>query len=259
MLVYRLFRRQTNQQVAKMATPIQRLAQLSYKIFGGQSNELVSKETLFPLMHAMNDIKAEDINFDPNEIIARDEALRKNGNAAPVTFMNVHRSRYFTMTVFVIKAGGSLPLHDHPRMHGLLKVITGSIEITSYTEVDPQPLPPGHELSRTLPLHNTTVKKNQDVVLTDSDNCCFLSPSEGNFHEIKPLTDVAAFLDILAPPYNNAERDCSYYKELPVQSPTHKDIRWLAEISNPKSYWCDVISYKGPSLNFSDSSSEESC
>ncbi|RUS71414.1 hypothetical protein EGW08_020827, partial [Elysia chlorotica] len=239
-----------------MAAPIQRLAQMSYKFFSGQtrSNDLVTKETLHPLIHTLNEIKAEDLNFDPNEIIVRDKALIKVGRkVAPVSCMTVLQNSEFTLAVFVVKSGGSLPLHDHPHMFGLLKVISGSVQITSYTKVDPQSLPPDVEFTRSSP-HIVTVKRNQDVVLAESDHCCFLSPSEGNFHEIKPLTDVAAFLDILAPPYNNTDRDCSYYKELPVQSPspTQKDIRWLEEVGQPCSYWCDVIRYKGPSLNSKD-------
>ncbi|KAK3779738.1 hypothetical protein RRG08_035877 [Elysia crispata] len=243
-----------------MATPIQRLAQLSYKIFAGQPkpNELVTKETLYPIIQTLNEIKAEDLNFDPNEVVLRDKALKKHGDVAPVTCMNVHQNCHFTLAVFIVKSGGSLPLHDHPHMFGLLKVISGSVKITSYTKVDSQPLPSGVEFSRTPPPHIVTVKRNQDVILADSDNCCILSPSEGNFHEIKPLTDVAAFLDVLAPPYNNTDRDCSYYKELPVQCHIQKDIQWLAEVSQPRSYWCDVIQYKGPPLNSNDYSSEDS-
>ncbi|GFS16186.1 2-aminoethanethiol dioxygenase [Elysia marginata] len=242
----------------KMATPIQRLAHLSYKIFGSQSNDIVTKDKLYPLIQSMNEIKAGDLNFDPNEVVTRDEALKMRGDMAPVTVMNVHQNRHFTMAVFIVKTGGSLPLHDHPNMFGLLKVISGSVKITSYTKVDPQPLPKDVQFPGAHSPYILTVKRNQDVILADSDHCCFLSPSEGNFHEIKPLTDVAAFLDILAPPYNSMDRECSYYKELPLHSPDHEDICWLTEISHPRSYWCDVLNYKGPLLNPIDYSSEDS-
>ncbi|GFO25780.1 2-aminoethanethiol dioxygenase [Plakobranchus ocellatus] len=231
-----------------MASPIQRLAKLSYKIFGGQSNDMMTKETLKPLISALNEIKAMDLQFDPVEVIERDEVLRTHGDVAPVTFMSIHQSQHFTMAVFIVKAGGFLPLHDHPGMFGLLKVISGSVKLTSYTQTDTRPLPQcSPQRPVDLPKNILTVKKNIDTIVTESDDCCCLSPLEKNFHKIEALTDVAAFLDILAPPYGG-ERDCNYYKELPIESPHHKDVRWLAEVPQPRSYWCDVLKYKGPSL-----------
>ena len=52
---------------------------------------------------------------------------------------------------------------------------------------------------------------------------CFLSPSESNIHKIESVGGPAAFLDILAPPYNidpdpymddQEERDCHYFRVL---------------------------------------------
>ena len=52
---------------------------------------------------------------------------------------------------------------------------------------------------------------------------CLLSPSESNIHKIESVGGPAAFLDILAPPYNiepdpymedQEERDCHYFRVL---------------------------------------------
>ena len=74
----------------------------------------------------------------------------------------------------------------------------------------------------------------------------------------------AAFLDILAPPYNirppdwaedQEERDCHYFRELTntdispdqhsVSEPAHK---WLLMCDPPASFYCDTEQYMGPTI-----------
>ena len=40
------------------------------------------------------------------------------------------------------------------------------------------------------------------VHVTPESGCCLLSPAESNIHKIESVGGPAAFLDILAPPYN---------------------------------------------------------
>ena len=40
------------------------------------------------------------------------------------------------------------------------------------------------------------------VQLTPDSTCCILSPDKSNIHKIESVEGPAAFLDILAPPYN---------------------------------------------------------
>ena len=40
------------------------------------------------------------------------------------------------------------------------------------------------------------------VQLTPDSTCCILSPDKSNIHKIESVGGPAAFLDILAPPYN---------------------------------------------------------
>ncbi|CAM9752503.1 unnamed protein product [Pylaiella littoralis] len=43
---------------------------------------------------------------------------------------------FFEMTVFVLPEGGEIPLHDHPNMAVLSKILFGSLEVESYDNVD---------------------------------------------------------------------------------------------------------------------------
>ncbi|CAG5132903.1 unnamed protein product [Candidula unifasciata] len=239
-----------------MAAPILKLAQLSTKIFGVLSPEKITKDHLSPLIRAMNNISSEDVYFDPKEIEERDAELQKLGEVAPVTYMHIHQDHNFTMAVFVVKAGSVLPLHDHPKMHGLLKVLYGKVRISSYTEVDQKPLPENIarlQVSQSQKRSNSciikTVYRHNDIVLSETDECCVLSPSVGNFHEIQPETKFAAFLDVLAPPYEgDCDSGCHYYKDLNPGKTSIGGTTWLKEIPQPSFYWCDTIKYKGPLL-----------
>ena len=84
---------------------------------------------------------------------------------------------------------------------------------------------------------------------------------------IESVEGPAAFLDILAPPYNirppewaedQEERDCHYFRELtgPAgphnnqdQSPAHS---WLLMCEPPSSFYCDTEPYRGPEIQSED-------
>ncbi|BFY98882.1 hypothetical protein BsWGS_01922 [Bradybaena similaris] len=228
-----------------MAAPIHKLVQLSTKIFG-LSPEKITKDHLAPLIRAMNIITSEDVFFDPSEIKERDAELQKIDKVAPVTYMHIHQDNNCTIAVFVVKSGSVLPLHDHPRMHGLLKVLYGKVRIVSYTEVDQKPLPASLQ-KRSSKGCVKTVYRHNDILLSDKDDCCVLSPNERNFHEIQPETKFAAFLDVLAPPYED-DSGCHYYRDLNGEKTGIGSTTWLKEIPQPPFYWCDTIKYRGPKL-----------
>ena len=41
---------------------------------------------------------------------------------APVTYVQLYEDKDVTIGVFILKRGTKIPLHDHPDMHGILKV-----------------------------------------------------------------------------------------------------------------------------------------
>jgi len=52
---------------------------------------------------------------------------------APVTYIEVFENEHISVGVFVLRDGAKIPLHDHPYMYGVLKVIHGKVRVQSYT------------------------------------------------------------------------------------------------------------------------------
>ena len=51
--------------------------------------------------------------------VALDTEIKKVKSDAPVTFINIYEGDVFTLGIFIIRKGNSLPLHDHPGMFGV--------------------------------------------------------------------------------------------------------------------------------------------
>lgn len=64
----------------------------------------------------MNEIRAEDVKIDKH-------VLRfVETQSAPMCVMDVFEDQDITIAIFLLKNGVTMPMHDHPGMHGLLKV-----------------------------------------------------------------------------------------------------------------------------------------
>ncbi|XP_026480268.1 2-aminoethanethiol dioxygenase-like [Ctenocephalides felis] len=159
-----------------------------------------------------------------------------------------------------IHPGHKLPLHDHPQMHGLLKVIAGTFKIQAYSEDHEETLKLNDKSdNETEQPEDFSVKKvvakKLDVLLCDENSeCCILTPGDGNYHEIEPVNGSAAFLDILSPPYDAfieefGQRDCTYYKE---ESEIKPNLVQLTQIRQPAWFWCDTAQYSGPLLSLTE-------
>lgn len=99
---------------------------------------------------------------------------------------------------------------------------------------------------------------------SENSGPCLLTPERDNLHQIDAVEGPAAFLDILAPPYNPDDgRDCHYYKVLQTvaevetdgkgneekQGETEKEEAWLLEIPQPEDFWCGGEPYPGPAVS----------
>ncbi|XP_013114268.1 2-aminoethanethiol dioxygenase [Stomoxys calcitrans] len=173
---------------------------------------------------------------------------------APCTFMQIYENDIVSMSVFIMRGGYTMPLHDHPCMYGLLKVLTGRLRIQSYTSLCEEPI------KHNEPIKEVHVIKDEPSIFTSDMGCTLLTPKERNYHEITAVDGVAAFFDILAPPYDAnvpeyGPRKCTFYEAIPQQMVTGKfnddklddgqpskynNLMILKHIPAPPSYYCET-------------------
>lgn len=220
-------------------------------------------ENLSKLKSLLTQVRAEDLNISPRK--ATVQPLRPN--LPPVTYMHICETDGFSLGVFLLKSGTSIPLHDHPGMHGILKVLYGTVRISCMDKLEvgsgQRPRAPPPEQQFEPPLQPRELDAVQPGVLrsraeyTEASGPCFLTPHRDNLHQIDAVDGPAAFLDILAPPYDPDDgRDCHYYRVLePVRakeaSGSACDLPrevWLLETPQADDFWCEGEPYPGPKV-----------
>lgn len=213
---------------------------------------------LTKLKSMMDRLRADDLGFDQN---LNDPATWSRPNKAPCTYIEVFQNSLVNMSIFVLKPGFKMPLHDHPHMHGLLKVISGEVRLRSFTEYplkeaggidfaarakhEAARLAQGFHKRRRLFAEVTT-----DHICSANSQTCVLTPTISNYHEIEALDVPAAFFDILSPPYDTLIEDigprrCRYYY---VANEISTNVVELQETSVPSCFYCDQAPYLGPML-----------
>lgn len=195
------------------------------------------RDCLVRLQRTIGQVTCKDVNLDEKLLHALSKTTN-GGSAAPVTYISLYESRAFSMSIFIIRRGERIPLHDHPGMFGVLKVLHGSGTICSYSAQRPHS---GDEAVLEAQRHPDL------TVAPDSAPCC-LTPTERNLHEIRALDGPLAFLDILAPPYDGVERDCHYYSVAPPPASETTSAVRLRRVAPPRDFWCDSAPYRGPPI-----------
>uniref|UniRef100_A0A1I7WCR1 2-aminoethanethiol dioxygenase n=1 Tax=Heterorhabditis bacteriophora TaxID=37862 RepID=A0A1I7WCR1_HETBA len=118
--------------------------------------------------------------------------------AAPVLYTAVFESSIIHASIFGFsRAHEVIPLHDHPQMHGFIKVLRGSLKVTSFSFLDHS----GKHWSG-----QNKVRFEEERVVTSKDGCIHLQPFKG----LRPfyffiediiycffLLDIIIFRDIL--------------------------------------------------------------
>lgn len=176
----------------------------------------------------------------------------------PVTYMHICETPAFSMGVFVLRAGASIPLHDHPRMNGMLKVLYGKVSVHCFDKLDCEGVAPPEFEPPLTPQQAPSLCRAVLRCVSEysaSSAPCLLTPQRDNLHQIQAVGGPVAFLDILAPPYDSdSDRDCHYYKVLQPSAPgSHGPDRpeetWLMEIPQPEDFWCGGEVYPGPPVS----------
>ena len=143
-------------------------------------------------LDAMNIVNLADLGLDEAYVL----------NAKDSVCMNIVNSNEFDIQVFVIPKGKQLPLHDHPNMVVLSKVISGVLSVQSFSPKRIGGVTAAGEASLIL-----------STTRTAADGAWLLTPQEGNVHELK-AEGTTIVLDVLMPPYMEPDRPCNFYRSV---------------------------------------------
>lgn len=223
----------------------------------------ISEEALEKVRTVLDGLKPSHIGLDYEAQLARSWKRSMNGGngrigtpeGPPIKYIHLHECDKFSIGVFCMSPGSLIPLHDHPRMTVLSKVLYGSLHVKSFDWID---LPASCDLSQAAARPAKLVK---DCQMTAPCDTTILYPNRGgNLHCFKAITPCALF-DILTPPYSLEEevngRNCSYFRkslrtDLPVLEELHgmssSEITWLEKIPPPSDLIIGNGQYRGPNI-----------
>ncbi|CAI5524343.1 unnamed protein product [Closterium sp. Naga37s-1] len=191
-----------------------------------------------------------------------------------ITYLHVYECEDFSIGIFCLPASARIPLHNHPGMTVLSKLLYGSMHIRSFDWVRPIDdaassvalATAAAAASAAAAAAATSASATPDVrlaelvedqVLTAPCATEVLHPTcGGNLHAFTAVTPCAV-LDVLAPPYNaDAGRHCSYYHELASLSALPPGVNgergnpfcWLEEFQPSDDFVVQRGLYRGPKV-----------
>ena len=104
----------------------------------------------------------------------------------------------FHASVFALAEGETIPLHDHPELDVISKVLCGRIRVRTYEWIDASSL---------------VARACDELILGPEDEALVLRKSPGTLHTIAAI-ESTVFLDLFSPYYDDALRPCSYYMKV---------------------------------------------
>jgi len=203
------------------------------------------KTNFHDLKILMDSLKFSDINL-ASHLYSKESF--KEPNKAPCTFVKIFENENVTINIFILKERYTMPIHDHPMIHGILKGMSGKLLVESYTASNREDtILSGCDEYGTIIM----AKKETPIELTDLTNCATLSPDHSQFHRITSLEGPAILFDILTPPYEAdipvyGRRNCSYYRQVVLFDDEQFQHLGLEQIPAPSHFYCDTGYYQIP-------------
>ena len=191
-----------------------------------------------------------------DEIQPRDSGIR---------YLCVCETDLYTLGIFVFPPNATIPLHDHPNMTVLSRVLYGDLRVKAFDNISVGNMGEPNESNETSVFFGRWIKRivsstipsllgkyhkkgsiraveNETLKLVAPD-VTMLYPSLGNIHEFTAGKNGAAVLDVLLPPYNrDHDRDCTHYEKIGSGGPGEKC--WMSPIPQPEWFSCRSGAYK---------------
>jgi hypothetical protein len=177
---------------------------------------------------AMDALSVED--FGGAVLGARGGEHGEHGGSGEVKYQHVSHGPGYSMGVFVLPPAGCIPLHSHPGMCVVSKLLYGDLRVRSYTfgedhETSLSVLAAGGVARACMTERILSAPAATAAARTEADSptatLLSLGPTEGNLHEFTTVGGCAIF-DVLAPPYDDDHgRPCIYYRQ---HCPTTQEV-----------------------------------
>ncbi|XP_062192485.1 plant cysteine oxidase 1-like [Phragmites australis] len=231
---------------------VQRLYDACDVVFSSPGEATPSLGEIEWLRQLLDGMEAADVGIDDGEkqsssAAADDELISpKSGRLLPalaftrITYVHIHQCDDFSIGVFCFPAGATLPLHDHPEMVVLSKLLYGSVRVRSYDWVTAPPCSGAgfRGLAR--------VVAADEVWRAPCEASVLFPRSGGNLHAFTAVTP-CAILDVLTPPYSEEQgRPSTYFNDVPI--PSLPGFAILEETDLPEDFSVAGAPYLGPEL-----------
>ncbi|MBT8122196.1 MAG: hypothetical protein KJO10_06660 [Gammaproteobacteria bacterium] len=96
--------------------------------------------------------------------------------------------------ILQVDRGHDVPLHDHPGATGMLRVLTGTLEVWHFNEIT------GKDKD------DSVLQRVSRRTLQPGDTAVLL-PEQGNIHALRALSPQCSMLDFFIPPYKRSQRN----------------------------------------------------
>jgi len=247
------------------APAVQRLYDVCKKVF--TSTSVPSEAQVSNVRAVLDSIKPQDLGLT-EQLNRGDRGFGDDGQgswrpimsryAPPISYLHLYECDLFSMGVFVLPTSASIPLHNHPGMTVLSRLLYGNMHVRAYDWLDPhdEKLNRNPTIARKAKLvvdHVLGAEQNGTEPPHASETEVLYPTSGGNIHAFTALTPCAV-LDVLAPPYSPPTgRHCTYYRATSNAGVVQRSgqpglVEWLEEFNPPDDFVVQRGLYVGPKI-----------
>ena len=195
-------------------------AQLYDTVRDVRKEDALREERGLKLREAVARLSAEDVLLAVSETAMSERGVSgaaRESNA--MEYIHLFENEHVSMGIFLLPAGSRIPLHCHPGMTVVSKVLCGALHVTSYDWVGERIIQrdgscrgEGVEVFDGVVGRRVESSESSESSVRPETTRILFPSSGGNLHRFRAVSNCAV-LDVICPPYDVKEgRTCTYYR-----------------------------------------------